>query len=880
MSKIPNELRPPWLVMKFFRWFCSKELQLYVEGDLIELYQERVNQKGRFFANWKFLIDVILLFRPGIIGFAKDIYSNNNIGMIRNYVKVGARNLWKDRFYTGINLFGLSVGLAFSFLVLLLVNYEFSFESFYQNKDVIKRLGVHYNVGGKEDTYCNIGRPVGPTLAEEYPEVLSFTRVAGVNGLDNHKGNFKYREGFVKSEDAYVVDSTFFQVFDRKLLEGNMKTVLNRPNTVALSESFAQNLFGSESPLGKRIQLAEREKYFEVTGVFEDVPSNTHLPYDVLISWNGYYDAELNSRWFGAHVYTYVKLQEAYQAQGMLDKFPEFFEKHMASNFALMNATADLVVQNIEDIHLKSDLTWEVNPNGDLTSVYVLLAIGVFLVIIALVNYLNLSLARNSLRKKEISVRKVIGASRFNVSGQFLVETLLFIVLALTVSLLIVKVICGQFLMISGVDVSPFSFNHLSIFVTVTVALGLLVSIYPSVILSGIRLVEGLKGRSKSTRESSRLQQGLVVLQFGISTIVILFTFVVRHQLDFVTKMDLGFEKDNVVVFQLEDSTLSANSSLIKDRVKTVAGVVNASFASNRPGIDLNHTIVNVEDDGEFIAVGSQYMQVDDDFGTTMGLEVLEGRSFISGSRQDADWNFMINEAAKTKFGWDDPIGKKMYFSNDENGNPRHMTAIGVFKDFNVGSLHTAVEPIVIFYNRQFGNQLLVRLSQGDHRMSVEQIEATISEFDPKLPIRHDYLDIELDRQYSGEKRLVKSMAYLSGLTIIISVLGFIGLLSFAINKRQSEIGLRKVLGASVGSVTFLFYKQILVLIIIAQVIAIPVNQFVSNQWLKSFAYRSFPSFLELGLILLTIVFLSLAIMGFQVVKVAFMNPVDVIKEE
>jgi len=881
MSKIPHELRPPWLIMKFFRWFCSKELQLYVEGDLIELYQERVNQKGRLFANWKFLIDVLLLFRPGIIGFAKNIYSNNNIGMIRNYVKVGARNLWKDRFYTGINLFGLSVGLAFSFLVLLLVNYEFSFENFREDKDLIKRLGIHYNIGGKEDSYVNVPRPLAPTMLEEFPEVEYFTRVGGMNGLETHKASFEYNQVLYTSGDVFIVDSTFFNVFDTKLLEGNIKTVLGRPGTMVVSKSFSEMVFGNVSPVGKNLEVLEDGKKFEITGVFEDVPSNTHLPYEVLVSWNGYFDEEVNTRWYGAHTYSYVKLKEAYQANNLIEKFPGLFDTHMKEAFDQINGTADLIVQNIEDIHLKSHLTWEVNQNGDLTSVYVLLAIGIFLILIALVNYLNLSLARNSLRKKEISVRKVIGASRFNISGQFLIETLLFITLAFGFALLVVKLIYAEFQSVAGVDVLPFSLQNLLVFAGATISLGFLISVYPSAILSGIRLVEGLKGRNKSTRESNRLQQGLVVLQFAISTIVILFTFVVRNQLDYMSSVDLGFEKDNVVVFQLEDSVLSANSELIKERVKTVAGVNDASFSSNRPGVNLNHTIVSVEDNGAYNAVGTQFMLVDHDFANTIGLQVIEGRSFIKGSQQDAEFTFMINEAARTKFGWnDDAIGKKMFFQNDEEGNPIYMTLIGIFKDFNIGSLHSAIQPISVFYNKEFGDQMLVRLSSGDHRMAVTEIEEIINGFAPKLPVAYDYLALELERQYSDENRLSKAMAYLSVLTIVISILGFIGLLSFAISKREAEVGVRKVLGASVKSVVLLFYKQILILILIAELIAIPVNQVISNQWLNGFEYRAFPSFLELGLILIAIIVLSLGIMGFQVLKVAFMNPVDVIKEE
>ncbi|OEK04972.1 ABC transporter permease [Roseivirga misakiensis] len=881
MSTNTQDNRPPWLIMKIFRWFCSQELQRFVEGDLIELYRERIAKRGKGYANWRFLIDVVTLFRPSIIGFTKGLYINNNIGMVRNYLKVGARNLWKDRFYTGINLFGISVGLAFSFLVLLLVNYEFSFEDFRKDKHLVKRLGIHNNIGGKEDTYVNVPRPLAPTLLQEFPEVQYFTRAAGLNGMETHKGSFEYNNMIYTSGDAFIVDSTFFKVFDTKLVSGDIDNVLNRPSTAAISQSFAEMIFGKSDPIGQTLESLDGGNKFEITGVFEDVPSNTHLPFEVLLSWNGYFDEEVNTRWYGAHTYSYVKLKEAYQAQNLIEKFPDLFDAHMKETYDRINGSADLIVQNIEDIHLKSHLTWEANKNGDEVSVYVLLAIGIFLILIALVNYLNLSLARNSLRRKEISVRKVIGASRFNISGQFLIETLLFTALAFMFSLLIVKLVYSEFRAVAGVDLLPFAIENLLLFAVAALSLGLLISIYPSIILSGIRLVEGLKGRHRSTKESGRLQQGLVVLQFTISTIVILFTFVVKNQLDYLSNVDLGFEKDNVIVFQLEDSVLSANSEFIKERVKVVAGVRDASFASDRPGLNLNHTILNVEDNGTYNAVGSQFMRVDHDFAQTIGLQILEGRSFIKGSDEDARFAFMINESAKAKFGWgDDAVGKKMYFQSDEEGNPIYMTLIGVFKDFNIGSLHSAIQPISVFYNKDFGEHLMVRLSGGDHRMAVTQIEEVINDLSPKLPVSYDYLSVQLERQYSDENRLSKAMAYLSVLTIVISILGFIGLLSFAISKREAEVGVRKVLGASVTSVVVLFYKQILILILVAEVIAIPVNQVISNQWLNGFEYRVFPSLLETGLILIGIIVLSLGIMGFQVLKVAFMNPVDVIKEE
>ncbi len=873
--------QPPRLLMRIFLWFCHEELRKYIEGDLIELYRERVEMLGRFKANGRFIIDVCLLFRPGIIGFSKNTYVSNPFGMYKNHVKVGVRNLWKDRFYTTINLFGLSIGLSFSYLVLLLVNYEFSFENFYEEKDHIYRLGVHYNIGGQEDSYSNVPRPMGPAFKEEFPEVVEYTRVAGVNGLSTHTSNLKYDEQYFLSEKIFVADSSFFHVFDTRLIRGEKSTVLNRPYTIVLSERLAKTIFGEDDPIGQEIETVEDERKFEVTGIFEDVPANTHLPYDAIISFYNYYDDEINTFWYGRHVYTYIRLQSPGQAERLMEKYPAFYEKYMASDYEEVNGKADLILQPLKDIHLKSDLTWEANKNGNLTGVLILLAIGFFLVVIAEVNYLNLSLARSSLRKKEISVRKVIGATKSNISGQFVVETMLFTALAFCVSVVIVRLVYAEFLNLSGVDVLPFATEHILIFGLLTFGLGLLVSIYPSVILSGVRLVEGLKGRSKKSRASGRLQRMLVIFQFTISTIVILFTFVVKNQLDYVTHKDLGFDKENLLVFELEDSVLLKRGGLLREQIQELAGVKATSLAYNRPGVDLNHLILNVENQGEISSFGSQFMGVDHAFQNTVGLELVEGRAFIKGSEADAEVAVMINERAKAKFGWQDGAeGKRLFVGRDENGNPDYLTTIGVFKDFNIGSLHSDIEPIVLFFVPSEGDQLLVRLSSDNQETVVSQVNQMLSDYNPKIPAKHHLLESELDRLYQDESRLSKSMTYLSALTIIISVLGFVGLLSFSIAQREKEIGIRKVLGARVSSVTMLFYKDLLVLILIAQVIAVPVNYFISQKWLNSFQYQSFPGLFDFAIVLVAIVLLSLGTMAFQIVRVAFMNPAKVIKDD
>lgn len=873
--------KPPRIILSFFRWFCHPDLAPFIEGDLIELYQEKLSETSKRQANWKFLIDVLLLLRPGIVRSSISLNSNNNYTMFKNYLKIGYRNLWKDRFYTSINMFGLSFGLACSFLVLLLVHHEFSFENFYQDQEKIFRLGVHYDIGGKDDSYSNAPRPLAAAMKDEYPEIESYTRMSGVNGLTRHKAYLKYDEKLYASNKIYVVDSTFFNVFDTKLIQGLSSKVLNRPNTAVISASMAQTIFNGIDPIGKAIEIAENGKRLEITGVFEDIPDNTHIPYDVLVSWNNYFDGDRVFSWYGGHVYTYVKLYEADKSQALTERFPAFFEKYMSTQYKEINGTANIIVQPLKDIHLKSDLTWEPNLNGDLNSVYILLAIGIFLVVIAQVNYLNLSLARSSLRKKEISVRMVTGATRSNISNQFIIETMLFTSLAFVFALVIISAIYDQFINLAGIDVNPFGLINLSIFAAATMGIGLLVSLYPSLVLASSQLLDGLKGKSKTTRKGTQLQKVLVIFQFAISTIVILFTFVVQNQLDFILNKDLGFKKENVLVFQLEDSVLVNRVVLIKEKVSKLSGVNAVSFTSDRPGVNLNHTFTSVESETGYENIGIQFMRVDEDFQETIGLEMLQGRNFIKGSENDATASVMINETAMKKFGWEnDPIGKKIYFITDEEGNPIYFTNIGVFKDFNISSLHSKVDPVVIFYNPEGGEQLLVKITTKNQKNIIEDINNVMNTYSPDIAAKYEFLDVELNRMYGEEDRLSKSMTYLSGLTILISILGFIGLLSFAINKREKEIGIRKVLGAKVSDVTLMFYKEIFILVLIGEILAFPISHYMSNEWLSSFQYQTYPGIFQFAIILVAIILFSLVTIGFQIIRVAYLNPADVMKNE
>ncbi|MEQ9426583.1 MAG: ABC transporter permease [Cyclobacteriaceae bacterium] len=807
--------------------------------------------------------------------------------MHRYNFKIALRNLLKHPGYSFVNIAGLAVGIMVSFMIYLYIDFETSFDEFYPNQKRIFRVAAHYNVGGQEDDYCNVPRPMAPAFKVDYPEVEAFTRMRGVNGLTQHRAILNYDENYVESSQIFVVDSTFFDVFQQPLIEGNPKTCLAQPTSLVLSESLAETIFGDQPAIGQLIKLENRLENFEVTGIFKDLPENTHMPYDALVSWNNYYPPGSNNSWFGRHVYSYVLLDSPEKSQQLIAKFPDFFDKYMAETFEQINGEASLILQPLNSIHLNSSMVWEAYQNGNKATIYIFSAVAFFLLIIAIINYVNLTTARAATRAKEVGVRKAIGAGKTSIAWQFLAESILVATGAFLLALLSGFLLSPIFSELLGFNLNTEFIASGSILrlLLLSLGIGIVSGWYPSLVLSAYKASEVLKGRYVQNVKGAGLRKGLVLIQLTTSVFVIIGTLIVLSQVSYLRDKDLGFNKENVLVAHLRDTSLQRKIKPVINKLNELPQVKNVASSFNLLHNELNHTIVNAEQsDGTYNQLGCQFMIVDKNMFDLLEMQISQGRNFNSNSEADLSNALMVNEAAVKKFGWgSDPIRKKVHFGENPDGEIEYLNTIGVVKDFNLGSLHFGVEPILIFpadLNQSGGPWLFVKLESTNLNLALEEVQKAINDFQPKVPSEYQFMSQDFMGLYAKEQNLIDMLGYFSIVVITLSCLGLLGLVSFTTTQKSKEIAIRKVLGARVPNLVLKVSGSFIVLTIISNILAWPLAFWVMSGWLDNFAYRieiETLHFILAAAVSLLIVVLTIANHS---IRVALASPVKSLKDE
>ncbi len=811
--------------------------------------------------------------------------------MFINYLKIAFRNLMRRKFYSALNIIGLSIGITCSFLIFLFIQSELSYDKHYENADNIYRLGVEYNIGGKIDRYCNIPRPIGPNLKAIYPEILEYTRLCGVNGLRTHKAAIEFEGNKFICDKIFAADSTFFKVFKNEFISGNPENALIQPNSIVLTESFAKRIFGIQEPYGKTI-IIDNEYEMNVIAVIKDIPGRTHMEYEAIVPWNAAYREGEENVWYGWHVYTYVMLPDNYDITEFEAKFPTFYEEYMKETFERANGTCSIILQPLKSIHLNSDLTWEAYQNGNISNIYIFSIIAIFLLVIACINYMNLATATSVHRGREVGMRKVFGSNRSSLIWQFITESIIIALLATIVAVMLAELVLPLFnnLLSNNVEINfiknpgyIFSLLGLAIFI------GFFAGTYPAFYLSAFIPIEVIKGKQKKGSKGASLRKILIVVQFSISIALIIGTLIVLQQIDFAKNKDLGFNKDNIMVISVRDSLVDNQIQVIKDEFLSHPDITAVATSYNLPGIELNHTTVYAENnEGEFDPVGCQFMQIDYDLVDLLNMKIIEGRNF-NREMDRAFWDGMlINEAAIRKFGWrKNVLEKGISFGEDSEGNILKVDVVGVIKDFHVGSLHNVIQPIVvflipdegdIFYHRH--KRLFVRLKNENVLETVKHVRNEWSRFDLNNPIDYVFLDESLDRLYQAEEKLISLFSYFSFITVFIACLGLLGLASFTAEQRKKEIGIRKVLGASVPNIILLLSKEFTKWVLIANIIAWPVAFYAMSKWLQNFAYRTH---IGLGVFVLSAVIamlIAIFTVSYQAIKAATTNPADVMKYE
>ena len=799
--------------------------------------------------------------------------------MLKNYLKIALRQVRRQKGYAFINVSGLAIGIVCCLFILLFVRDEMSYDRFYENADRIVRLIEDVHTVNQTLYQATSAPAMGPNLLLDYPEVLHAVRFLRTDRLLQY-GDLRFQESHIA-----FADSTVFEIFDFPLLRGDAKTALTAPYSVVLTASVARKYFGDEDPMGKTMTL-ENEQALTVTGVLRDLPGNTHLPFDILLSFTtleAMVTSNLQQNWGWNSYYTYLLLPEGYDPALLEGKLPDFLDRHIGEWLQSRGFSYTLHLQPLTDIYLHSSRIGEPGPGGNVTYLYLFSSIAVFILLIACVNFMNLATAQSAARAKEVGLRKVVGAQRRQLAMQFLGESLLTSILALLLAIGLFRLLLPLF---NGLTGKALALDALWTGSTVFFVPGLLLlvgvvaGLYPALVLSGFRPALVLKGAFRTSRRGVALRKGLVVFQFAISIILIVGTAVVAVQLDYLRNQNLGFEPEQQLVIYFDgDGQVQQQAETIKQVMRKHPAVISASMSSSVPGNGIwNNLLVHVDvAPGQTQEAAIDNYAVDVDFIDQFGIEVVAGRGFSNDFATDATAAFVINEAAVQHFGWTTPeetLGKR-FVRGDREGE-----IIGVVKDFNYRSLRQQVDPLFLWILPSWTAYLTLRVRTEDVTQAVADVERLWKDVAPQRPFTYTFLDDQFNQQYQAEEHFGKLFGYFALLAIFIACLGLFGLASFTAQERTREIGVRKVLGATVPQIIVLLSKDFAWLVLLAFVVAAPVAYLAMEEWLTGFAYRTAISwwiFLIAGLAALGVAVLTIS---YQSIKAALANPVESLRYE
>ena len=798
--------------------------------------------------------------------------------MLKNNFKIAWRNLLNNKVFSAINIFGLAVGLACCILMFLFIQHELSYDKFHVNsKNLYRVTSVAEGAIGKTDLAVTPSAWV-PLMKKDYPEIKNYVRL-----LKDEKSIV----GEAGKEHAVVnnllfADSTFFDVFSFKLLKGNPANALGQPNTIVLTEEAAKKYFGNEDPVGKTLEATTAFAptfNLQVTGVVSKPPTNSHLKFDALISMSTLGD--ISNLWAYHMYHTYIVLADKASETSLETKLKSFSDKYITNN-PNADGKQEIHLQPITDIHLHSQMAGELEENGDIKYVYVFSGIALFVLLIASLNFMNLSTVRSLSRAKEVGLRKVVGAERQQLIKQFLGESVLVSFLALILSIIIVFFTIPVFNQLSGrtVQINPVAnYNYILLLILLTGFVGILSGIYPASVLSSFKPVEVLKGSFQKSIKGNALRKVLVTLQFVISIGLIASTILVYRQMQFVQNKKLGFDKEKVIVVTIQKNGDPKKIEGLKASLMNLPGVISASAASTIPSTKIPVNLIHDESSATNENRSMQMLFVDHDFVKTMEMKLIAGRNFSKSFSTDESEGFIVNNEAVKQAGWKtakDAIGKSFQWVMPDQVL-KTGKIIGVVEDFHITPLKSTVQPLVMHILPRRFQYLYVRLN-ADNALS--KIEKTFKGFNHDQPFEYTFLDDTINAMYASEKKLGKIFAYFSGLAILIACMGILGLSIYSTQQRIKEIGIRKVLGATPVNIVKELSKEFIKPVFIAAIIASPVAWYAMNKWLQEFAYRidlSVGVFVLAGVVALLI---ALVTVSFQAIKAAFANPVDTLRTE
>lgn len=813
---------------------------------------------------------------PPLRNFSKKYSSKKSKqgAMIKNYFKTAFRNLWKHKVFSFINLTGLAVGMTACFLIYLYVNFELSYDAFNTKANRIYR--VVSDIKTPTET-INAGGPswaVPPHAKMDFPEIEASVRVLSGDNVLIRKGTIKFQE-----ENVMWADPDFFKVFDFKMIKGDPKTALKEPFSVVFTESAAKKYFGKENPLGQTLLITGDASPAKVTGIIKDIPENSQVRGDVILSMTTItekYNAGLNDQWGNYGSGAYFLLAPNTNAKALEKKFPAFLEKRNGPEMKQLQMYPTIILEPLRDVYLRS--TRNGNKSGNINNVYIFASIAVFILLIACINFINLTTARSTERAKEVGIRKVVGALKNQLAKQFIGESIFLCLIAFFLTVGLSALLLPLFNQLSGKTISHGIFEHpqylLQLFFA-SIVIGFLAGVYPALVLSSFKSITVLKGRFATGTRGTILRKGLVVAQFTISIALIIGTIIVYTQMRFMRNQDLGFSKDQIIVM---DSYGDSTKTVFRNSIAGLPSIKSTAMSSSVPGGGNPAAYSQIENiKGDLQIANLDLYFVDFDYIDQFKIKILAGRAFSRDFQTDTTQSMILNEAAMKMFGYTSPqqaVGKRFKQWGREG------KIIGIMKDFHFRSLQTGIKPLSMRIEPNGCNLVSAKISASNIPATISAIEQKWKSVMPNRPFSYFFMDEYFDKQYRGEEKFGKLFLNFSILAIFISCLGLLGLASYSTMQRTKEIGIRKVMGASVSNIVNLLSRDFLKLVLISFLIAAPIAWYFMYKWLQEFAYRTSIGwwvFLFAGIAALAVALLTVS---FQAIKAAVTNPVNSLRSE
>jgi len=810
--------------------------------------------------------------------------------MLKSYVVVALRNLWRHRGYTLINVFGLTIGIASSIFILLYVINELTYDRFHEKSDQIYRVWISGSMPATEMRHAVTSPPMAEALLNDYPEVEHAVRMRKAGDLLVRKGDRTFQE----TDDEFIfADSTFFDVFSFDLLKGNAETCLRDPRSIVLTEEYARKYFGDEDPIGQTLKIEQDTNLSVITGVMADFPQNSHFHCKMISSMTTLRNSR-STNWVNHNYYTYVVLKEGTDPVTFESRLREMVLKYVGptivqflgvdiEQFEASGNSYGYKVQKLTDIHLHSNLQYEHEPNGNPLYVYVFLVAAILILVIAGINFMNLATARSTIRAREVGLRKVVGSKRSQLIGQFLTESVVLSLISLLFAVGLVYLFLPnygnmiQLNLMFDIFATPWI---IPLLITFAILIGIAAGSYPAFVLASFKPAAIFSSEKKTASRKSLLRSMLIVLQFTVTIVILIGTIIVNRQLNYMQKKETGFEKENLLLVKRPD-VLRGRIDAFKKEIEQHSNVISAANTTHIPSYQYSDNAHWLEgwDRSEIFTLATSYVSYD--FEKAMNLELVSGRFFSQDMPSDS-MGVVVNEATVRALGIEDPLTTRFVDIDDDGGEDEFMPIIGVVKDFHFESMQKEISPMAIhFMRRNFGGVLTIRMGNGDKAETISFLQSKWEEFNSEYPFEFFWMDEQFDTLFATERRTGQILMVFSILSVFITCLGLLGLISYTTNQRTRELGIRKIMGASVQIVMRLLSREMLNLLGISALISIPAY-FGVKAWLQKFAYHIHFQvgvyFLVLLSVVLTVLVLAMLTVSFHSYRAATANPADSLK--